>query len=373
MSLKIVSRAGREYLYVRGTVCGKSIFESTGTTDPKQAEAYRAKRENELWTASVFGARAVVTFSSAVEAYLRAEERSDTTKDYLMRLLLHFGRMKLSEITQETVDQSYKYLLRDGDKAAPATKVRGVLTPLKAVLEFAAIRQWCDRPAFKGPSIPKTRSIFLRPEEATRLVESASPHLRPLLIFLIGTGCRMSEAIELNWRDVDIRGARAVVWQKQGNERHVDLVPRVIAALCSLPDRDGPVFRPRYRRGSGRGYADKGRASGGQIKAAWSVACRKAGMPGHMRVWTPNGVKKEKSVFVPEATPHDLRHTWASWHYCLHHDILALKEDGGWATMGIVARYAKKMPAAYRDEIREWWGIQNGTDLARIQLLDSST
>ena len=128
-------------------------------------------------TSSVFGARAVVTFSSAVEAYLKAEERSDATKDYLMRLLLHFGRMKLSGITQETVDQSYRYLLRDGDSAAPATKVRGVLTPLKAVHEFAAVRQWCDRPAFKGPSIPKARSIFLRPDEASRLIESALPHL----------------------------------------------------------------------------------------------------------------------------------------------------------------------------------------------------
>ncbi|WP_338332814.1 site-specific integrase [Acetobacter sp. LMG 32666] len=357
MSLKIISRKDREYLYVRGTVCGKSIFESTGTADPKQAEAYRAKREHELWTASVFGARAVVTFSSAVEAYLKAEDRSDATKDYLMRLLLHFGRMKLSDITQETVDQSYRYLLRDGDNAAPATKVRGVLTPLKAVLEFAAVRQWCDRPAFKGPSIPKARSIFLRPDEASRLVESASPHIRPLLVFLICTGCRMSEAVELDWRDVDIRGARAVVWQKQGNERHIELVPRAISALVALPDRDGPVFRPRYRRGIGRGYADRGRASGGQIKSAWSVACRKAGLPGHMRIWTPRGAEKEKSTFVPDVTPHGLRHTWASWHYCLHRDVLALKEEGGWATMGIVARYAKKMPDAYRDEIRAWWGL----------------
>lgn len=128
------------------------------------------------------------------------------------------------------------------------------------------------------------------------------------------------------------------------------------------------MFRPRYRRGIGRGYADKRRASGGQIKAAWSVACKKAGLPGHMRVWTPKGITKEKTVFVPDVTPHDLRHTWASWHYCLYRDILALKEDGGWATMGIVARYAKKTPDAYREEIRAWWGLSerhgSGTDIA---------
>lgn len=356
MSLKITARKGYQSLYVRGTVCGKSIFESTGTADPKQAEAYKAKRENELWTASVFGSRAVVTFSSAVEAYVQAEERSEATKAYLVRLLPYFGKMRLASITQEVVDRSYQYVLTKGASASPATKVRGVLTPLRAVLEFAAIRQWCDRPAFKGPSIPKTRSTFLRPDEATRLIESASKHIRPLLIFLLGTGCRMSEAIDLDWRDVDLRGARVVVWQKQGNERHVDLPPRVVNILQALPDRDGPVFRPRYRRGIGRGYADKARMSGGQIKSAWSVACRKAGLPGRQRVWIPKGQDKEKVAFVPDVTPHDLRHTWASWHYCLHRDIIALKYDGGWSTMSIVARYAKKMPDSYRDEIRVWLG-----------------
>jgi integrase len=31
----------------------------------------------------------------------------------------------------------------------------------------------------------------------------------------------------------------------------------------------------------------------------------------------------------PELTPHDLRHTWASWHYALNRDLLLLKVEGG--------------------------------------------
>lgn len=102
----------------------------------------------------------------------------------------------------------------------------------------------------------------------------------------------------------------------------------------------------------------------------WSAAVEMNGMSSSAsianRLWPPKAAEKEKSLFVPDATPHDLRHTWASWHYCLHRDILALKEDGGWATMEIVARHAKKMPDAYREEIRAWWGLESGTDLARI-------
>ncbi|GAN69948.1 hypothetical protein ASY01nite_17650 [Acetobacter syzygii] len=46
-------------------------------------------------------------------------------------------------------------------------------------------------------------------------------------------------------------------------------------------------------------------------------------------------------------------------------ETFSLKEDG-WTTIGIVARYTKKIPDTYREEIRAWWGLESGTDLARI-------
>ncbi|MFT8953798.1 MAG: tyrosine-type recombinase/integrase [Gluconobacter sp.] len=94
--------------------------------------------------------------------------------------------------------------------------------------------------------------------------------------------------------------------------------------------------------------------AGGQIKSAWSVACRKAGLPGRTRKWQPKGSGAVKTAFVPDITPHDLRHTWATWHYCLHRDILKLKDDGGWATLSIVTRYAKKMPDEYKKDVENW-------------------
>ncbi|KAB8122422.1 site-specific integrase [Komagataeibacter medellinensis] len=352
MPLKVVTRAGSSTYYIRGLVQGKRIFESTRTSDPKRAEDYRAKREAELWTESIYGTRAVVTFADAVKSYMEAEERSDATKAYMRRLLIYFGTTRLHDINQSAVDRAYKHILRDGMAASPATKIRSVLTPLRAVLEFAAIRQWCDRPAFDAPKVRRTRSVFLKPSEATCLVVNAAPHLRPILIFLIGTGARMSEAMELQWKHVDLRARRAVLWQKQGFERHVDLPEVVVRSMDMMPHREGPVFQT-HKEG---GYADRGRLSGGQIKSGWSYACRRAGFPGHMRVWVPKGQKKEKQFFVPDVTPHDLRHTWATWHYCVHKDIIKLRDDGGWSTISIVTHYAKKMPDAYRSEILNWWG-----------------
>ncbi|MFE8872744.1 tyrosine-type recombinase/integrase [Acetobacter persici] len=374
MSLKVVKRKGRDTLYVRGTVGGQSIYESTGTNSPKQAEAFRAKREAELWQESVYGKRAVITFDRAAAAYLAAELRSDTTVTHIERLLGHFRGRKVASIKQQDLDEAYRSILTAGSEAKAATKIRAILTPLRAILEFSAIRGWCDKPAFERPKVEQVRMQFLRPEEATALVNEAAPHIRPLLVFLIATGARMSEALELEWQDVDLDGARAVVWQKQGNERHIDLPPVAVIALSGIPWRDGRVFRPATKRRDSQGvmrwvvgdaYYDTNRTGGGQIKSAWASACRRAGLPGHERVWTPKGEKWPKRAFVPEMSPHSLRHTFATWHYCANRDLLKLKEDGGWQTITMVTRYAKKMPDHYQGQIRKWWAYDDWPDIQK--------
>lgn len=360
MPLKLVTRPGGATIYVRGSVRGCRIFESTGTTDPKQAEAFRAKREAELWERSVYGAKAVVTFSHAAAAFAKERSMSERDEIRLKKLVLHFGRSKLHEIGQDALPAAYRACLKAGIDASPAAKLRGVLAPLRAVMEFAATNRWCERPAFRAPKQPKVITSYLRPAQATALVQAAAPHLRPLLVFLLGTGCRLSEALELQWSSVDLRGARAVVWQKQGDQRDVDLPPVVVAALAALPDRSGPVFRPKRRGpaprkpGQAESYADNGRSYGGQIKTAWATACRKAGLPGHWHEWV-DGKDRAQKAWRSDFTPHDCRHTWATWHYCVHRDLLRLKMDGGWSTVSMVERYAKKMPDAYRDEAASWW------------------
>lgn len=363
MPLKLYRRNDAGAFYVRGTVRGQSVYETTSTTDPERAEGYRIALEKELWDRSVYGARAVISFAAAAESYLSKEDHTPTTRRAVAGLYQYFKAYPLAKISQEALDGAYEAILTKGRESSSATKIRHVLTPLRAILEHGAIRKWCDRPAFETPSVPRTKTHFLRPEQATALLLGAAEHIQSLLIFLIGTGVRMSEALELDWSMVDLRGARAVVWQKQDNERHIDLPPAVVTALDALPGREGRVFRPvRSRRPKGalggkeigEGYMDTGRSGGGQIKAAWSGACKRAGLPGTVREWTPIGQKTSRRFFVPEVTPHDLRHTWATWQYCVHKDLLKLKDDGGWSTITMVTRYAKKMPDAYRTEIMAW-------------------
>jgi integrase len=48
---------------------------------------------------------------------------------------------------------------------------------------------------------------------------------------------------------------------------------------------------------------------------------------------------------------HDCRHTWATWHYAEHHDLIALQKLGGWRSLSMVLRYAHANTENYREGI----------------------
>jgi integrase len=136
------------------------------------------------------------------------------------------------------------------------------------------------------------------------------------VIFLLYTGARLSEALYIDWRAIDLSRAHVTFEQtKNGEARGVPLHPVAVAALANLPHRDGAVFR----RHDGHPYEPKD-DGGGQIKTGFRAACRRAG--------------------IIDFRPHDCRHTWATWHYAANRDPRALMELGGWKSEKMVWRYA---------------------------------
>ena len=85
---------------------------------------------------------------------------------------------------------------------------------------------------------------WLKLEEADALIQAASPHLRPLIMFLLYTGARIGEALWLEWRNVDLARAHvSFIKTKNTEARGVPLHPSVVAALSVLELREGEVFR----------------------------------------------------------------------------------------------------------------------------------
>jgi integrase len=345
MPLTLIRRKSTGALTIIGTVTGRRLRQRAQTDDPVLAREEAASLEAQLLRAQWHGERrGARSFAQAVNLYLDAEPRSEGTVRRLNRILRALGDVALAAVTDEALIRARAKLF--GATVAPATVRRGLVVPVRAVMRMAARAGWCEAPLFSAPRAPPGRTLYLLPDEAQRLVAHAAAHLRPLLVFLLGTGARMSEAIELDWRDVDLTGARAILWRtKTGRRRVAHLPPAVIAALAALPQREGQVFLWQRRAKKGRApkhgprpYADRKRLGGGQIGTAFAGALKRAGLD-------------------PNLTPHDLRHSWASWHYALHRDLLALKVEGAWSSVALVERYAHLMPQGHAPAIRAFWGI----------------
>jgi integrase len=344
--------------YVRGTVRGQAVYETTGTDDRERAEAYKAKREAQLWDRSVFGERATTPFVQAAVSYI--EQRAPTARDKrrIERLAKHFRGINVDRIDQLAADRAIAAICRPDAK--PATRLRAVLIPLTAVLTFAAKRGWCGRPSFERPKQPKGRTAWLTPADAQLLLEHAGETLKPLVVFFLCTGARVAEALEMEWTDVDLgRGSCVLRETKNGRDRIVRLPPAAIAAIANLEHRKGAVFR----RPDGEPYEDKEREEGGQIKTAFRNACRRAGLG----AWKPAGPTPATEaaaegrnytpvIWRPAITPHGLRHTWATWYYAATHDALRLMHRGDWSGLQLVERYAHLATSEILPDLVRVWG-----------------
>ncbi len=345
MSIKLFQRG--KIWYLRGTFAGSCVYETTGTAEAGQAEEYREKRQAELWNRRIYGEEATVTFEEATLNYIETKQPSDAERMYIRRLVDHFGAARLQDIDQGAVDLAYKAILKAD--AAPATRARGVLSPLTAILNHAAKRKWCSRPGFDNPKLPRSKTRWLTPLEYLEFEAQAATHLRPLLRFLICTGARLSEALELDWSKVDLGDARVSFWEtKNERPRHASLPPLAIATLGSLEHREGAVFR----RGDGEPYTDRGRVEGGQIKTAFNTACRRCGFGDHV----PEIGNPDRMRFKPDLSPHGLRHSWATWFYGATKDLMLLRDEGGWSTIRMVERYAHLMRSDQVADVVDVWG-----------------
>jgi len=314
MPIKVVRRHSSPNFYLRGTVCGVSVDETTGTDDHAAAEAIRIAREAEILKRSVYGTKAALSFLEAAVMYMEAGGEKRYLSDD-RRLIDRLGSLPLARIDQSVIDATARALYPD---ARPSTINRQVHTPISAVRRFAAKRGLADMLLMERPRQPPGRLRWLTPVEAGKLIDAAAEHLQPLLIFLFATGARLSEALYLDWRDVDLtRRHVAFTSTKSGEARGVPLHSHAVSALANIEHRTGAVFR----RPDGRSYqVPSGQRRGGQISTAFNSACRRAG--------------------IDDFSPHGCRHTWATWHYAANRDLGALMRLGGWKSERMVLRYA---------------------------------
>lgn len=311
MPLKLIPpREGKTpYFYIRGTHLGVSLNCSTGASDRTLARQILKKKEREIERGAVSD-KPAVTFAMAAQAYIN----NGGERRFLKPLATYLGNVALADLDQAAIDAA---ALRLYPKATPATRNRQVYTPVSAVFKHVGAETPLRRP--KG-SRGNKRVDWLEPEDAERLFRAAiaiDEEFGIFLVLLCYTGLRLSEALKLEIRNINLASEMAYLPDsKNGEDRAVFLPPIVVAMLARHPqglDRKGCIFR--FRK-NGRLYA--------LLKATKRAA-------GTDLLWP---------------TFHSFRHTYATWMRRYGGlDTRGLVGTGAWKDETSAARYAHTVPS----------------------------
>lgn len=297
-------RAGKSPNYtVRGTYYGVRVNRTAGTPDKAKARKFleRIKADIESGAYTPPGA---ITFAGAALSYLRAGH----SRRFIEPLASHFGMIPIASIRQADIDHAAHEIYPD---ASSATRNRQVYTPVSAILKHAGEDYELRRPKGAAGAV---KSNWLRKEQAEALLNAAydvDGEFGLFLSILLYTGLRLSEAIWLKCRNIDLAESFAYIPDptKNGEPRPVHLPPQLVADLANHPrglDRDETVCRFRKN-----GYLYN------LMKAA-----------------------RLQANVVDDVTFHTMRHTWATWmRRYAHLDTKGLVGTGAWKDEKSASRY----------------------------------
>lgn len=304
MPLKI-QRRGKVWHY-SGSVAGRRLRGTTGTSDKALAQRIAAETEAREWNRHLDGPGAHVTMAQAAIAYRQAEKSTR----FLERIEDHWRDTPIREITAGAIRQSALTLYPD---AKAATRNRQVIAPTQAIINHAATLGWCNPiKVARFPVEPQPR-LAATLEWVTAFAAQAKvdglPHLGTLCLFMFGTGARAGEAVRLTWADVDISARTATMSGRKPRPwtRTAHLPGPVLEALANIPSNrcpNDPVFQ----------YLDAQ-----NIKQSWERVVERAG--------------------ITRMTPHSCRHGFATTMLRAGFDVKTVAERGGWKDAAIVLKH----------------------------------
>ena len=346
--LKVEKRKdGRSpFYYIKGTHrFGEEVViinaESTGCVKFSDAQRVLNKKIKELnndiegMNEHTFGEATEELLNDPVE--MPSYERSLIYK-HNQKLL---GKIKLKDFTLNLVNKyayerfpvikkykgiRFKDLPLDEFKIEMSSKYHTVntayITPVGRVLHYAHTNlNWCPYirmakfPILSADQRPKYN--FTMEEIKTCLNTNADHHIKLLFVFLIFTGARLQEALNVRWEHIDLEKKVLNLWQgKQEKPREVPIHPTLEKWLNRINNREGYLFEWRT-------IDDRKKNEGYGLSHRWDYMLNQAGVD-----------KKKKR--------HACRHTWAS-NLSVFADATPqdLMEIGGWKDVRSVMVYSR--------------------------------
>jgi len=232
------------------------------------------------------------------------------------QIVEHFGaETPLRMVSAASISNWIKELDARGDK--PGTINRKVAALQRMLRHAAAQQRLHELPRFpvKRPESRGRMRVVTRDEENALVIyfeDTGQQIMADLIVVLVDTGARLSEALRLTHRDVSTQnGLVTFVETKNGSTRSVPMTKRVAVALARWVVNGGPAFAGITQ---------------GSIAHRWKAALKSCGLD-------------------KEVNRHALRHTCASRLLAEGVDLYTIKQWLGHSTIKVTERYAHLDPS----------------------------
>ncbi|MDX2027796.1 MAG: site-specific integrase [Alphaproteobacteria bacterium] len=195
---------------------------STGTTDWRAAETYRAQLIAGLNNPASSAEPTIGYLLERYQAEHAPKTRSPETIGYHLKALKpFFGDLLPSHISNKLLEEYTKQ--RTGSNGT----VLRQLSTLKAALRYAAGNRWISPvPTFRMPvRKPPPRGLWLTREQVATLISKAkSHHLRLFILLAVSTAARSGAILDLTWSQINFEECLIDFGRGFGNKRRA-IVP----------------------------------------------------------------------------------------------------------------------------------------------------
>lgn len=279
---------------------GTRVRKSSGTTNHKEAAALVSKRRLEAHKQTKWGAAPKRLYDEVMLAYLSdtAATKKSHSRDLTSgnALQAHFTGKAIDDLTAQDITDYKRKRREQGRKEATIAKE---LLLLSAAVNYARAHwNWEIKNPVTGRVPVATRKAprWFTADEAKALLVAARGHgmVRHLADFIelgLATGMRTGEMLGMTWERVHFDQRMVMLDVGDQKAKRFDSVPLNETALAVLRRR--LVLRQKYAPHVEWVFCHQDGERIQSVKKAFRSACRKAKLK--------------------HASPHSLRHTFASW------------------------------------------------------------